>query len=67
MHYDYTMHKDEARRQRYITRHQKNEVWTANGVQAAGFWSRQLLWSLTTLQDSIRGVNKIFNINVNLI
>ena len=58
MYSDYTIHKDEARRQRYTTRHKKHEDWTANGVQTAGFWARWLLWNLPTLQDSIRDVNK---------
>ena len=61
---DYTIHKDEARRQRYITRHQKNEDWTANRVKTAGLMSRFLLWNLPTLQDSIRDTNRRFNINI---
>ena len=67
MYSDYTMHKDEARRQRYITRHKKTEDLTASGVQTAGFWARWLLWNLPTVQDSIRDVNKRVNINVKLI
>ena len=64
---DYTIHKDETRRQIYIDRHKKNEDWTATGVKTAGFWSRWAIWHLPTLQDSIRDVNTRFNINVKLI
>jgi len=67
MYEDYTIHKDEVRRQRYIIRHKKNEDWTTNGVQTAGFWNKHLSWNLPTLQDSIRDVNKTFTINVRLI
>ena len=64
---DYTIHKDEGRRQRYISRHKKTEDWTANDIQTAGFMSRFLLWNLPALQDSIRDTNRHFNINIKLI
>ena len=67
MYSDYIIHKDEARRQRYIARHQKNEDFNKCGLYTWVFWARWLLWSLPTLQDSTRDVNKIFNINVKLI
>ena len=67
MYSDDTIHKDEARRQRYIARHQKNEDFNKSGLYTSGFWARRLLWSLPTLQESIRDVNKRFNINVKLI
>ena len=57
MYSDYTIHKDEARRQRYITRHQKNEDFNKTGRYTSGVWARWLLWNLPTLQDSIRDVN----------
>ncbi len=34
---DLTIHKDEARKQRYINRHIKNENW--NDKDSAGAWS----------------------------
>jgi hypothetical protein len=36
---DFTKHKDEARKQRYIKRHEKNEDWSKSGIDTAGFWS----------------------------
>ena len=34
--------KDEARKQRYIKRHENNEDWSKSGIDTAGFWSRRL-------------------------
>jgi len=42
---DYTMHRDEARRQRYLDRHRAREDW--NDPLTAGFWSKHLLWGDT--------------------
>ena len=38
---DYTTHKDNERKQRYIDRHRKNESWGKNGVGTAGFTSKK--------------------------
>ena len=64
---DYTIHKDQTRQQRYISRHKKNEDWEKSGIYTAGFWSKILLWSKPSLDASIRDVNKRFNTNVKLI
>ena len=55
-----TIHKDEARRQRYIARHQKNEDFNKSGFYTSGFWAKHLLWNLQTLEASIRDENKSF-------
>ena len=60
MYSDYTIHRDEARRQRYIARHQKHEAFNKSGIYTSGFWARWMLWHLSTLEASIRDVNKIF-------
>ena len=49
---DFTKHKDEARKQRYINRHKNNEMWTKSGIDTAGFWSRWLLWNKPTIKES---------------
>ena len=38
---EFTIHKDEARRQRYINRHKKNEskFWNKSGIDTASFWA----------------------------
>lgn len=51
---DFTIHKDEARRQRYINRHTKNEskFWNKSGIDTPSFWSRFLLWEKPTIKQS---------------
>ena len=59
---DYTQHKDDARKLRYLIRHQKNENW--NDPNSAGFWSRWLLWNKKTIQSSIKDIENRFGIKV---
>jgi hypothetical protein len=44
---DFTIHKDEARKQRYINRHKKKEskFWNKSGFYTPLFWSFLLLWN----------------------
>lgn len=55
---DFTIHKDEKRKLRYINRHKKNENW--NDKNTAGFWSRWLLWNLPTINASYNDIKKRF-------
>jgi len=57
---NYTMHKDDKRKQAYISRHQKNEEW--NNPLTAGFWAKNLLWNKPSLNDSIKDTEKRFNL-----
>lgn len=57
---DFTTHKDEERKQRYINRHRKNENWTKNGIDTRGFWSRWLLWNQTTIKKSYEDIKRRF-------
>lgn len=57
---DYTIHKDDDRKQRYLNRHRKRENWS--DPYTAGFWSRWLLWNKKTLKESIDDINERFNI-----
>jgi hypothetical protein len=50
--FDFTIHKDEARKQGHIDRHKNNKNWTKSGIDSAGFWSRWLLWNLPTISSS---------------
>ena len=59
---DFTIHKDEARKQRYINRHKNNEVWSKSGIDTAGFWSRWLLWHLPTIKESYNDIKRRFNL-----
>ena len=55
---DYTMHKDDVRKQRYIERHRSRENW--NDPTTPGFYSRWLTWNKPTLRESVADVNKRF-------
>jgi len=57
---DFTIHKDEERKQRYINRHKKNE--NLNDKDSAGAWSRWLLWNKPTINESYEYIKKKFNI-----
>ena len=61
---DFTLHKDEERKERYIARHQKNENW--RDPKTAGFYSRWILWNKTTVQASVNDINKRYK-NINFI
>ena len=47
---DFTIHKDESRKARYINRHKSNENW--NDAETSGYYSRWVLWNLPSLKDS---------------
>ena len=55
---DYTIHKDEARKNLYLNRHRKREDW--GDAYSAGFYSRWVLWNKPTLKESIEDMNKRF-------
>ena len=59
---DFTIHKDEARKQRYIKRHEKNEskYWNKSGIDTPSFWSRFLLWEKPTIKESYQDIKKRF-------
>ena len=57
---DFTKHKDEARKQRYINRHKKNENWTKSGIDTPGFWALNLLWNKPTIKESYEDIKKRF-------
>ena len=57
---DYTIHKDLARKEMYIKRHQKNENW--NNPISAGALSRWILWNKPSLQESIADYKQKFRL-----
>ncbi len=58
---DYTTHKDDARKKRYIDRHRSNEDW--NKYMTAGSLSRWILWNKTSLRASIQDYKKRFRLD----
>jgi hypothetical protein len=59
---DYTKHKDNKRKANYIARHKPNEDWTKSGINTSGFWSRHLTWNRPSINESIRDIEKNFDI-----
>ena len=57
---DFTIHKDEKRKQRYINRHRNNETWSKSGIDTAGVWSRWLLWNKPTINESYQNIKTKF-------
>ena len=57
---DFTIHKDEERKQRYLDRHKANENW--NKPDTPGALSRWILWNKPTLKESIDDFKKRFNL-----
>ena len=55
---DFTKHKDDNRKDRYIDRHRKNENWGKDGVETAGFYSRWVTWNKPTIEASVNDLNK---------
>lgn len=58
---DYIIHKDEERKNRYISRHKWEDH---NDLTKAGSWARFILWNLPTLKGSIKDMEKRFNIKI---
>lgn len=49
---DFTIHKDQKRKQRYLDRHKARENW--NKPNTAGSLSRWILWNKPTFSASLR-------------
>ena len=56
---DYTIHKDDKRKDLYIKRH-SNEDWTRQNVASPAWLSRWILWEKKTLPEAIRHANKMY-------
>ena len=57
---DYTIHKDDERKLRYIKRHQERENWGKSGINTAGWHSRWLLWEEPNIKDAYKKIkNKL--------
>ena len=57
---DFTKHRDEERKQRYLDRHRARENW--NDKFSAGALSKFILWNKPTLSASIADYKKHFNL-----
>ena len=57
---DYTINKDDSRKELYLNRHKKNENW--NDFTSAGSLSRWILWNQKTLELSLKYYMNQFNL-----
>ena len=63
---DYTTHKNNKRRDNYISRH-SNEDWSKSNIASPAFLSRYVLWEKPTLKSSVNNLNnKYKNVNFKL-
>jgi hypothetical protein len=61
---DYTIHKDEDRMKKYISRHKKREKWGKKNIETPGFWSRWFLWSQPSISKARSFMKSKFNIKI---
>jgi hypothetical protein len=54
---DYTINKDDNKKENYIKRHKVNEDFTKKGIETPGFLSRFILWNKPTIKESIKDLN----------
>jgi hypothetical protein len=57
---DFTQHKDEARKQRYLMRHRNKENW--NNPTTPGALSRWILWNKPDFNESVYDFIKMFHL-----
>ena len=55
-----TKSQADEHKERYLSRHSKNENWS--DITTSGFWSRNLLWQLSTMNESIKYIENKFNV-----
>lgn len=60
---DYTIHKDDERKKRYLQRHKHDNY---NNPLYPSFYSTNLLWNKPTITESIKDTNKKYNVNIKL-
>lgn len=61
---DFTIHKNEERKLRYIARHKNKEDWNKSGILTKGFWAYHLLWNKPTIKASIKDIEEKFNVKI---
>ena len=56
---DYTIHKDDKRKELYTKRH-SNEDWTRQNIASPAWFSRWILWEKKTIPEAIRHANNMY-------
>ena len=60
--FDYTKHRDDARKERYLQRHRAKEDWS--NLKSAGFWARYVLWNKPTIAASLKDIETRFHVKI---
>ena len=58
---DYTIHKDIERKNRYLKR---TASQPQDDIHSPAFWALNLLWNKPTLKESIKDIEKKFNVKI---
>jgi hypothetical protein len=58
---DYTTHKDEKRKARYLSR---TASQPQDDIRSAAFWASNLLWNKETINESIKDIQERFKIKI---
>jgi hypothetical protein len=61
---DFTLGASETKKQAYIKRHQARENHGISGIETRGFWARHLLWNQPTISESIKDIEKKFDLDI---
>lgn len=61
---DFTKHKDEERKKRYLSRRSDKEKRVWNNPEQASFWAKNILWNKPSLSQAIKDTEKRFNIEI---
>ena len=59
---DYTIHKDDKRRDSYIKRHGATQSWT--DIEKPQTWARYLVWEKKSIPEAIKFMENKFNIKI---
>jgi len=61
---DFTLGASETKKNSYIKRHQARENHGISGIDTRGYWARHLLWNQPTITESIKDIEKRFNVDI---
>ena len=61
---DFTKHKDEERKQRYIARH--GATRTFKDIEKPQTWARYILWEKKTIPEAVQNMENKFNIDIEM-
>jgi hypothetical protein len=61
---DVTLGASETKKNSYIKRHQAKENHGISGIATRGFWALHLLWNKPTITESIKDIEKKFNVDI---